>query len=249
MSLFLVACTRLYNPLCPSVGRLVGRSVGHTLLFFMILLLWPPCSCPNSLVTSKMAPAHLHATSVAMYPALFSDNLLCQSVGPSVRQCNARKANWGDIFFQQNMVSISQYSRIWLHSGTYPLDDAKVVDPLETLPRWKADSLRWMAELSPPIKKRQPADFIVITSFSRVLRDSTPHFVRRLVCWSVGHTLLFHDFYFLTSLLLPKWSSDLKYGPCPPARDFGSRVSGLVFWAKLHFNQYINKISLVFVTK
>ena len=24
-------------------------------------------------------------------------------------------------------------------------------------------------------------------------------------------------------------SSDLKYGPCPPARDFGSRVSGLVF--------------------
>ena len=32
----------------------------------------------------------------------------------------------------------------------------------------------------------------------------------------------------MTSLLLPKWSSDLKYGPCPPARDFGSRVSGLV---------------------
>ena len=32
----------------------------------------------------------------------------------------------------------------------------------------------------------------------------------------------------LTSLLLPKWSGDLKYGPCPPARDFGSRVSGLV---------------------
>ena len=28
---------------------------------------------------------------------------------------------------------------------------------------------------------------------------------------------------------LPKWSGDFKYGPCPPARDFGSRVSGLVF--------------------
>ena len=27
---------------------------------------------------------------------------------------------------------------------------------------------------------------------------------------------------------MPKWFSDLKYGPCPPARDFGSRVSGLV---------------------
>ena len=32
----------------------------------------------------------------------------------------------------------------------------------------------------------------------------------------------------LASLLLPKWSSDLKYCPCPPARDWGSRVSGLV---------------------
>ena len=30
---FLVACTRLYNPLCPSVGRLVGRSVRNALLF------------------------------------------------------------------------------------------------------------------------------------------------------------------------------------------------------------------------
>ena len=29
--------------------------------------------------------------------------------------------------------------------------------------------------------------------------------------------------------LLPKWSSDLKYGQCPPARDWGSPVSGLVF--------------------
>ena len=43
------------------------------------------------------------------------------------------------------------------------------------------------------------------------------------VSWSF--TYFFYDFYSLTSLLLPKWSSDLKYGPCPPARDFGSRVS------------------------
>ena len=28
---------------------------------------------------------------------------------------------------------------------------------------------------------------------------------------------------------MPKWSSDLKYGPCPPTRDFGSRVPGFVF--------------------
>ena len=38
-----------------------------------------------------------------------------------------------------------------------------------------------------------------------------------------------YDFISLTSLLLPKWSIDLKYGPCPPA-DFGSRVSGLVLF-------------------
>ena len=34
---------------------------------------------------------------------------------------------------------------------------------------------------------------------------------------------------FLALLLLPKCSADLNYGPCPPARDWGSRVSGLVF--------------------
>ena len=38
--------------------------------------------------------------------------------------------------------------------------------------------------------------------------------------------------FFLRSLvsLLPKWSSDLKYGPCPHARDWDSRIFGLVFW-------------------
>ena len=45
---FLVACTRLYNPLCPSVGPSVCPSVGNTLLFwclraFFILLLLPKC--------------------------------------------------------------------------------------------------------------------------------------------------------------------------------------------------------------
>ena len=62
--------------------------------------------------------------------------------------------------------------------------------------------------------------------FSRVLRDPTPRFVGP----SVRHTLLFFVFLgFLASLLLPKWSGNLNYGPCPPARDWGSRVSGLVF--------------------
>ena len=64
--------------------------------------------------------------------------------------------------------------------------------------------------------------------FSRVLRDSTPRFVRRSIGWSVGHTLLFYVFYSSTILLLPKCSGELKYGPCPPAHDWGSRVSSLV---------------------
>ena len=46
------------------------------------------------------------------------------------------------------------------------------------------------------------------------------------VGWS--HFTFFYDFIYLTSLLLPKWSGDLKYGPFRPARDFGSRVSALV---------------------
>ena len=57
-SLFLVACTRLYNPLC----RWVGRSVSYTLHFLIILFLWPHCPSPNGLVTSNMATAHPHAT-------------------------------------------------------------------------------------------------------------------------------------------------------------------------------------------
>ena len=55
--------------------------------------------------------------------------------------------------------------------------------------------------------------------FSRVLRDSTPRFVRPSVGRSVGpHFTFFIRFTFLTSPLLPKWPSDLKYGPCPPTR-------------------------------
>ena len=53
---------------------------------------------------------------------------------------------------------------------------------------------------------------------------------------SVGRSrfIFFYDFISLTSLLLPKWSSDLRYGPCPLARNFGSRVSGLVLFFSSH---------------
>ena len=51
--------------------------------------------------------------------------------------------------------------------------------------------------------------------------------VRPSLSWMVGYSLLFCVFYSLTALLLLKGSGDLKYGPCPPARDWGSRVSNL----------------------
>ena len=57
-------------------------------------------------------------------------------------------------------------------------------------------------------------------------RDSITHFVWRSVGWLVSRSVtlsFFYDFISLTSLLLPKWS-------CPPARDFGSRVSGSFFF-------------------
>ena len=48
--------TRLYTPLCPSAHPSVGRL----------------CSCPNTPVTFGItAPAHLYATRVTVYPALF----------------------------------------------------------------------------------------------------------------------------------------------------------------------------------
>ena len=66
---FLVAC-RFVRRL---VGRSsVGRSVGRShFTFYMFLFFLPHWSCPNGLVTSNTAPAPPHATSVAVYPALF----------------------------------------------------------------------------------------------------------------------------------------------------------------------------------
>ena len=55
----------------PSVGRLVGLSVPF-LLFRRFWAFWAHSSCPDDPVTfSSTAPAHPHATRVAVYPALF----------------------------------------------------------------------------------------------------------------------------------------------------------------------------------
>ena len=58
-----------------STPHFVGPSVcpSVTLYFFLGFCgFWLHCSCPNDLVTSIKAPAHPHATGVAVYPALFN---------------------------------------------------------------------------------------------------------------------------------------------------------------------------------
>ena len=57
-----------------STPRYVGPSVGRLvpfLLFWRFLAFRAYGSCPDALVTSNTAPAHPHATRVAVYPALF----------------------------------------------------------------------------------------------------------------------------------------------------------------------------------
>ena len=71
---------------------------------------------------------------------------------------------------------------------------------------------------------------------SRALRDSTPRFVSPSVHRSVDAWITLYFFGFLrslASLLLDAPSSDLNYGPCPPACVWGSCVSVLVKQIKL----------------
>ena len=112
------------------VGLLVGRLVDRSLFYFFwrYWAFWAYRSCPDALMTlSSTAPAHPHATRVAVYPALFSHVL--RSILPSVRP---------------------------------------------------------------------------------------------------SHLIFLAFMFFWGMLLLSKCSTDLKYGPCPPGRDWGSRVSGLL---------------------
>ena len=71
--------------------------------------------------------------------------------------------------------------------------------------------------------------------FSRVHATLQPALSVR---WSVVRGLTHFTFSaflrFLAILLLHKCSADIKYGPCPLARDWGSRVSGLIHsWSRV----------------
>ena len=72
---------------------------------------------------------------------------------------------------------------------------------------------------------------------------------------SVGWAYLtsFYDFHSLMTLLLPKCSSDLKYGPCLPACDWGSRESGFVVkclhvWPQVYFHDEVSQCKLAKTT-
>ena len=62
--------SRVHATLHPALSVGLSVCLSH-FTFFMFSIIGPHCSCPNGLVTSNMAPAHPHATSVAVYPALF----------------------------------------------------------------------------------------------------------------------------------------------------------------------------------
>ena len=60
---FLVACTRLYIPLCPSVRRLVGWSVGWLVGWSVVIEL-------ESVKTRISTPAHPSATGIGRVSGL-----------------------------------------------------------------------------------------------------------------------------------------------------------------------------------
>ena len=84
-----------------------------------------------------------------------------------------------------------------------------------------------------------------------MLRDSKTCFVGPSVPPSVHPSVRLSHFTFsalmgvLALLLLPICSTDLNHGPCPPARDWGSRVSCLVLSKlKMYLKYYLHYISL-----
>ena len=63
---FLVLCTRLYNPLCPSVGLSVGQSALAFLALRAVFCITAPAQMLGSAFII-IAPAHPHVTSACVY--------------------------------------------------------------------------------------------------------------------------------------------------------------------------------------
>ena len=105
----------------PSVRRSVGPSVRHTLLFLGFCGFWPHCSCPNDLVTSISAPAHPHATGVAVYPALFQMKVLASYEGnypsddlkfpnPSLNRCTWHETQHAQLYTYSQIIRAKEHS-------------------------------------------------------------------------------------------------------------------------------------------
>ena len=77
----------------------------------------------------------------------------------------------------------------------------------------------------------RPFRLLFITFFFSWTRNSTPHYVGPLICPSVGPSVRCPILPSVHPILLPNSWNDLKHNPCPPARDWDSTVSGLVFFS------------------
>ena len=80
----------------------------------------------------------------------------------------------------------------------------------------------------------RPFRLLFITFFFSWTRNSTPHYVGPLICPSVGPSVRCPILPSVHPILLPNSLNDLKHNPCPPARDWDSTVSGLVFFFWLY---------------
>ena len=112
------------------VGLSVGPSVGSSHFTFLVFCgLWPHCSCPNDQVTSNTAPAHLHATGVAVYQALFTVYVSVPSKGVFLATDNF-------VFSRP----LSQFLRSFACNTHFSTCSAAVIWPFPLLPR----SVQWL---------------------------------------------------------------------------------------------------------
>ena len=91
-----------------STPRYVGPSVGQLVPFLLFWCFWAYGSCPDALVTfSGAAPAHPHATRVAVYLALLK---------------NKTRKSFIEIFFPPFLVEFERVAEVFL-SGRCLLND------------------------------------------------------------------------------------------------------------------------------
>ena len=108
MDEFLVACTRLYNPLCPSVGPSVGPSIGNTLLFWQLQTVWGLQHLPNCLAGlfhhCPFPPARDLGNPCNLWELLS----ICLFISRSVHLwvCNAWSKNCTNAFFPLRCVRL-----------------------------------------------------------------------------------------------------------------------------------------------